>query len=76
METEKIVEIDKKSPIEFAKGGLIDILTLSVRCKSCGHSWGIRLYDDIDLTKIPMSKLVCGTCAEQSNRRESKQEIK
>jgi DNA-directed RNA polymerase subunit RPC12/RpoP len=68
-------EVLKKEPttIEFAAKNIVDVVTLSVRCKTCGHSWGIRLNGEPDLSLIPMSKFICGGCSNKLNEK-TKQE--
>jgi hypothetical protein len=53
----------------------IEAITLGVKCKRCGHTWGIRLNGKTDLTQIPFNYLICENCVRKANIGLIKEEI-
>jgi hypothetical protein len=52
--------------------GNIELITLGVRCKACGRTWGIRLNGVIDLEQLPLSGFVCGPCTVNRSKQTEK----
>jgi predicted nucleic-acid-binding Zn-ribbon protein len=44
----------------------IEVITIGVRCKDCGHTWGVRLHGEIDMSKINLKRFMCDKCLEKS----------
>jgi hypothetical protein len=45
----------------------VEIITLGVKCKKCGHTWGVRLDKQKSLDNLSPLLFVCETCLKNNN---------
>jgi DNA-directed RNA polymerase subunit RPC12/RpoP len=59
---------------EFAEQHLIHFITLGIKCKKCGSTWGIRLNKETSLMEsirnIPPQRYICMECSKQLEKQQ------
>jgi hypothetical protein len=47
----------------------VEVITLGLKCKKCGHMWRLRL-DRFNGEKVPLSRFICEACLEKESKDE------
>ncbi len=47
---------------QFALDYDLNLITIKVQCKKCGHAWGVKISDYDHTEDIPDHKFTCNDC--------------